>query len=54
VENSGVDCLTATIGRKGGSLFMVHGFPTIGLIEQLEFEGFNNADATYAVGEIGL
>ncbi|XKG11107.1 Ltp family lipoprotein [Sutcliffiella horikoshii] len=29
-------------------------FSRSGLIQQLEFEGFSNADATYAVDEVGL
>lgn len=40
--------------KKAKSYLDYSAFSRTGLIEQLEFEGFNNADATYAVGQINV
>jgi hypothetical protein len=38
--------------RSAGSYLRVSSFSRTGLIKQLEFEGFSNADATYAVDHV--
>ena len=40
--------------KKAKSYLDYAAFSRTGLIEQLEFEGFTNADATYAVGQISV
>jgi len=39
---------------KAKNYLDIMAFSRVGLIEQLEFEGFSNEEAIYAVDEIGL
>ena len=48
------DFVTKNAVRKSQRIFKNHGFSKSGLIEQLEFEGFSNEDATYAANELNV